>query len=355
MSKDNKKYSCIKGCFPVNNKTSKLSKSVSSKENKNTVKLDGRSVQGLPLMDQERLNHTRRWVQNVSTQANYDPEATLMEDSRFSEDSCLKLYNDDANKDNSIISNRHKRKAKSRSQLDANSLSSSCVSLATEVVTLNLDDCRSLGITIVGHTNGPQGDCGIFVGCVKKGGVAEICGRIEPGDLILEVNEIDLEKMSNDKALAILKGEVAKGGLIRLTLAKYWDMEDLKGNESQFYGGFEPLYEPAGSIKPPLPPPNPESSLCVPFHNTSHSFINIPSQQPNFLPEMRRPFLGSELVDWIQENIAGMRARNEARSYAQSMLNNGFISSISPRFHEDGWYAVVAPVSALPSPNACSF
>ena len=352
MSKDVKKYLCIKGCLPVSGKVGNSSKTCKDSKNLKASKSAVHSLQGLPLADEERLKHTRRWVQNISTQANYDPEATLMEDSRLSDESCLKFYNEEA--ENSTLSNRHRRRVKNRSQVDNVSVGSSCVSLATEVVTLNVDSCKSLGITIVGHTNGPQGDCGIFVGCVKKGGVAEQSGRIEPGDLILEVNNIDLEKMSNDKALAILRGEVAKGGLVRVMLAKYWDMEDLKGNESQFYGGFEPLYEPTPSIlsenmRPPLPPPNSisEPTFQPPhrsFHTNSSSFHQ---DTPSFLPMTQRPFLGSELVDWIQDNIAGMQARNEARSYAQSMLNNGLISSINPRFHEDGWYAVVTPTTSF--------
>lgn len=240
MSKEVKKFLCIKGCLPVSNA------SKNSKNNKNTAKAttktdDRSTLSGLNIMEEEKLNQTRRWLQNISTQANYDPEATLVHDDSINDDSRrndLKLDEEDrsANNscfktyppDNSFVStsttgrSRHRLKAdRSGLQAERSSLGSSCVSLATEVVTLNVDDCRSLGITIVGHTNGPQGDCGIFVGCVKKRGVAERCGRIEPGDLILEVNEIDLEKMSNDKATAILKSEVAKGGFVKVTLAKY--------------------------------------------------------------------------------------------------------------------------------------
>ena len=123
--------------------------------------------------------------------------------------------------------------------------SSSTVSLATEMVTLNLDDGRHLGITIVGHSNA-NGDCGIFVGGVKKGGAAELNGRIEPGDLILEVNGVDLERMTNDQALQVLRSQLERGGLVRILIAKYWDMDGEEREDTGRRG--EPLYEPIGSV-----------------------------------------------------------------------------------------------------------
>jgi len=127
----------------------------------------------------------------------------------------------------------------------ASSIASSSVSLTTELVTLNLSDGRPLGITIVGHSSGQRGgDCGIFVGCVKRGGAAAADGRIEPGDLILEVNGIDLEGLTNERALTILRGELARGGTaVQILVAKYWDMENQDDCQR------EPIYEPVGSVR----------------------------------------------------------------------------------------------------------
>jgi len=126
----------------------------------------------------------------------------------------------------------------------ASSIASSSVSLTTELVTLNLSDGRPLGITIVGHSSGQRGgDCGIFVGCVKRGGAAAADGRIEPGDLILEVNGVDLEGLTNERALTILRGELARGGTVQILVAKYWDMENQEDCER------EPIYEPVGSVR----------------------------------------------------------------------------------------------------------
>lgn len=43
-----------------------------------------------------------------------------------------------------------------------------------------------LGISIVGQSN-HGGDGGIYVGSIMKGGAVALDGRIEPGDMILQV------------------------------------------------------------------------------------------------------------------------------------------------------------------------
>lgn len=43
-------------------------------------------------------------------------------------------------------------------------------------------------------------------------GAVALDGRIEPGDMILEVNEISFENMSNDKAVRVLREVVQKNG-----------------------------------------------------------------------------------------------------------------------------------------------
>ena len=41
-------------------------------------------------------------------------------------------------------------------------------------------------------------------------------GRIEPGDMILQVNDISFENMSNDDAVKVLRESVMKPGFVRL-------------------------------------------------------------------------------------------------------------------------------------------
>jgi len=48
--------------------------------------------------------------------------------------------------------------------------------------------------------------------CMYSGAVA-LDGRIEPGDMILEVNGVSFENLSNDEAVRILRDVVQKSGL----------------------------------------------------------------------------------------------------------------------------------------------
>ncbi|XP_022235937.1 segment polarity protein dishevelled homolog DVL-3-like [Limulus polyphemus] len=56
-----------------------------------------------------------------------------------------------------------------------------------------------------------------------KGGAVALDGRIEPGDMILQVNDINFENMSNDDAVRVLREAVQKPGPIKLVVAKCWN------------------------------------------------------------------------------------------------------------------------------------
>ena len=55
---------------------------------------------------------------------------------------------------------------------------------------------------------------------IMKGGAVALDGRIDPGDMILQVNEIGFDNMSNDDAVRVLKEVVQKPGPIKLVVAK---------------------------------------------------------------------------------------------------------------------------------------
>lgn len=54
-------------------------------------------------------------------------------------------------------------------------------------------------------------------------GAVALDGRIEPGDMILEVNGVSFENKSNDDAVRTLREAVQKPGPITLVVAKCWD------------------------------------------------------------------------------------------------------------------------------------
>lgn len=103
----------------------------------------------------------------------------------------------------------------------SSSLTESTMSLNIIKVTLNLDTVNFLGISIVGQSN-KDGDGGICVGSIMKGGAVALDGRIEPGDMILQVNDTNFENMSNDEAVQFLREAVQKPGPITLVVTKCW-------------------------------------------------------------------------------------------------------------------------------------
>ncbi|EDV24199.1 uncharacterized protein TRIADDRAFT_26894, partial [Trichoplax adhaerens] len=66
-----------------------------------------------------------------------------------------------------------------------------------------------LGISIVG-TGSASGDHGIYVGSIMKNGAVASDGRIEPGDLILQVNDVSFDQMNNEQAVQALRDVVKR-------------------------------------------------------------------------------------------------------------------------------------------------
>jgi len=97
-------------------------------------------------------------------------------------------------------------------------------SVAPNIITVNihLDRVSFLGINLVGKCN-PIRDGGVCVGSVMKGGAVDLDGRIETGDMILQVNDVNFENMSNDEAVQVIKEAAQKCGTIKFVVAKCWD------------------------------------------------------------------------------------------------------------------------------------
>ncbi|KAL7674328.1 hypothetical protein ACOME3_000609 [Neoechinorhynchus agilis] len=112
---------------------------------------------------------------------------------------------------------------------------SSTLSLSIVTVTLDLARSRFLGISVVsdnermfraGGTDfhgGRMTEGGVYIGSVIKGGLVEQDGRIEIGDMILQVNEHSLEDITNNEAIRIIRRVVETQRYIKLVVAKRWD------------------------------------------------------------------------------------------------------------------------------------
>lgn len=149
---------------------------------------------------------------------------------------------------------RRKKRIPSISRTSSySSITDSTMSLNIITVSINMEAVNFLGISIVGQSN-RGGDGGIYVGSIMKGGAVALDGRIEPGDMILQVsfflfisffidlrihrmettkfelilllfqvNDVNFENMTNDEAVRVLREVVQKPGPIKLVVAKCWD------------------------------------------------------------------------------------------------------------------------------------
>ncbi|KAL0119168.1 hypothetical protein PUN28_009639 [Cardiocondyla obscurior] len=255
---------------------------------------------------------------------------------------------------------RHRLPPMSRTS-SFSSITDSTMSLNIITVSLNMDTVNFLGISIVGQSN-KGGDGGIYVGSIMKGGAVALDGRIEPGDMILQVNDINFENMSNDEAVRVLREVVQKPGPIKLVVAKCWDP-----NPKGYFT--IPRTEPVRPIDPgawvahtaairgegfpPRPPSattltSTSSSLASTLPDTERPLeelhLTIHTDMPTIVRAMARPdsgleirdrmwlkitipnaFIGADVVDWLNTHVEGFLDRRDARKYASLMLKAGYI------------------------------
>uniref|UniRef100_H2UE38 Dishevelled segment polarity protein 1a n=1 Tax=Takifugu rubripes TaxID=31033 RepID=H2UE38_TAKRU len=217
-------------------------------------------------------------------------ESSSFVDSEEDEDAS-RLSSSTEQSSSSQLMRRHKRRrrrhklAKIDRSSSFSSITDSTMSLNIITVTLNMEKYNFLGISIVGQSN-DRGDGGIYIGSIMKGGAVAADGRIEPGDMLLQVNDVNFENMSNDDAVRILREIVSKPGPISLTVAKCWD-------------------------------PSPRSYFTIPRAVTLniHRYAKFPHL---FLS-------GADVVDWLFSRVEGFKDRRDARKYASSLLKHGYL------------------------------
>ncbi|XP_069105710.1 segment polarity protein dishevelled homolog DVL-3-like [Argopecten irradians] len=236
------------------------------------------------------------------------------------------------------------------------------LSLNIITVTLNMDTVNFLGISIVGQSN-KGGDGGIYVGSIMKGGAVAQDGRVEPGDMILEVNGVSFENMSNDDAVRALREAVQKPGPITLVVAKCWDpnpkgyftvprQEPVRPIDPSAWvahttalrgdflsrGGPSPSLSNMTSTSSSLTSSIPESERFDDLNltiNTDMATVVKAMAQPDSGLEIRdrmwlkitipNAFIGSDLVDWLFTHVDGFADRRDARKYGCNLLKAGYI------------------------------
>ncbi|KAL6482993.1 hypothetical protein MHYP_G00078650 [Metynnis hypsauchen] len=270
-------------------------------------------------------------------------ESSSFIDSEEDEDAS-RLSSSTEQSSSSQLMRRHKRRrrrqkvAKMDRSSSFSSITDSTMSLNIITVTLNMEKYNFLGISIVGQSN-DRGDGGIYIGSIMKGGAVAADGRIEPGDMLLQVNDVNFENMSNDDAVRILREIVSKPGPISLTVAKCWDPSP----RSYFT---IPRAEPVRPIDPAAwishttaltgAYPHYEcDDLPLSAGKTDMATIAKVMQLPDSGLEIRdrmwlkitigNAVIGADVVDWLFSRVEGFKDRRDARKYASSLLKHGYL------------------------------
>uniref|UniRef100_A0A0K2V248 Dishevelledlike [Tribolium castaneum] n=1 Tax=Lepeophtheirus salmonis TaxID=72036 RepID=A0A0K2V248_LEPSM len=198
--------------------------------------------------------------------------------------------------------------------------------------------------------------------------------------MILQVNDINFENMSNDDAVRVLRNVVQKPGPIKLVIAKCWDPSP-KGYFTL------PRTEPVRPIDPgawvahtaavrgDYPGRAPSvttlsASSTLSSQTVQKSPILLPQPEPLSINSgmdvivssmkkcdsglevrdriwlkitLNNAFMGSDVVDWLYSHVAGFSDRREAKKYASQMLKNNFIKHAVNKstFSEQCYYVFV--------------
>ncbi|XP_074848867.1 E3 ubiquitin-protein ligase LNX isoform X2 [Carettochelys insculpta] len=95
-----------------------------------------------------------------------------------------------------------------------------------KVVSVRKDHTESLGMTVAGGTSHSEWDLPIYVISVEPGGVISRDGRMKTGDILLNVNGIDLTGVSRCEAVALLKNTTSSVVLKALEMKECEAQED---------------------------------------------------------------------------------------------------------------------------------
>ncbi|XP_011821906.1 PREDICTED: E3 ubiquitin-protein ligase LNX isoform X2 [Mandrillus leucophaeus] len=95
-----------------------------------------------------------------------------------------------------------------------------------KVVNIQKDPSESLGMTVAGGASHREWDLPIYVISVEPGGVISRDGRIKTGDILLNVDGVELTEVSRSEAVALLKRTSSSIVLKALEVKEYEPQED---------------------------------------------------------------------------------------------------------------------------------
>ncbi|KAM8803159.1 ligand of Numb protein X 2 [Rhynchonycteris naso] len=89
-----------------------------------------------------------------------------------------------------------------------------CVTCQEKHITVKKEPHESLGMTVAGGRGSKSGELPIFVTSVPAHGCLARDGRIKRGDVLLNINGIDLTNLSHSEAVAMLKASAASPAVV---------------------------------------------------------------------------------------------------------------------------------------------
>ncbi|KAJ2944956.1 hypothetical protein O0L34_g1852 [Tuta absoluta] len=183
-------------------------------------------------------------------------------------------------------------------------------------VCLNKDSALGLGITVAGYVCEQEELSGIFVKSISNGSAADLCGKIQVNDRIVEVDGVSLHGVTNHKAVALLRD--AKGPIVKLKALRY-----LRG------AGFEKLQRALAAQdgrREPIQPPSPSvTSLAkYSFSVYDESTVIEPEADSEIQPHPTSPTSPSEEAEIVigREDEANEREARRIQDKWRDLLQS---------------------------------
>ncbi|KFQ79395.1 Ligand of Numb protein X 2, partial [Phaethon lepturus] len=124
---------------------------------------------------------------------------------------------------------------------------SQCVTCQEKHITVKKEPHESLGMTVAGGRGSKSGELPIFVTSVQPHGCLARDGRIKQGDVLLNINGIDLTNLSHSEAVAMLKASAASSVVALKALEVQVVEEQPQANEEQLSTVSENEYDASWS------------------------------------------------------------------------------------------------------------
>ncbi|XP_069356125.1 multiple PDZ domain protein-like [Maniola hyperantus] len=171
-------------------------------------------------------------------------------------------------------------------------------------VDLNKDSALGLGITVAGYVCEQEELSGIFVKSISAGSSADLCGRIQVNDRIVEVDGVALQGVTNHRAVALLRD--ARGPIVRLKALRY-----LRG------AGFERLQKAMAAQdgrRSPIAPPSPSVTSLAKYSFSVYDESTVIEVEPEseiepHLPSPTSPSDEAEIVIGRDDDISEREIR----------------------------------------------